>query len=97
MGIVVHSLGDGGLSLAEEAGIVQVPCIGRYSIVVAKILGLGHLFAVQQRLIELLSVARTDDPNLVLRIQEPKQGLRQSADRRRRSLLDKNVSRFAMS
>ena len=79
--------------LLKKARIVQIPPIGRHPVIVAQILSVRHLFAVQERLIELLAVPRTDNPNLIVRLQKPEQGFRQGADGRRRSLLDKDVAR----
>ena len=68
MRVVILDLRDILATFGEELVIIQITCIARNTVVVAHIDCLGHLFTRDERFIEFLAVASTDDFHLGLSV-----------------------------
>ena len=97
MAVVVLRAADGVVALREELVVVEVPGVARDAEVVAAVLRAQHLLAGHEGLVELLAVARADDPDLGLAVfrVNPRihllEGLRQHIEGGGGSLLDEEV------
>ncbi|MCY1450514.1 hypothetical protein D9M71_673280 [compost metagenome] len=83
--------------MLDKLGVVEITQIRRYTVVIAHILGTGHLLAAEQRFIQFLAMSSTDHLNGMLRfIEQLGQCLGQGFYRGGRSLLHEQVTIVAM-
>lgn len=90
--VVILGLGHLLLAIDEILVVIEVPVVRRDAVVAAQVLGVGHLLAGQQGLVELFAVAGADDLDLVVRSKQLAYGQGQVADGRGRRLLHKGVA-----
>ncbi|MNE33842.1 hypothetical protein D3C80_1275360 [compost metagenome] len=89
---VVIQLGDMLLAFDKVLLVVQVAVIGRDTVVTAHVIGLGHLFSGNQRLIELLAMAGADHFYRVFPLEQLLECFCQVCDGRRWRFLHEDVA-----